>query len=185
MSYVEITWLTGFKLLTTSYIFPHFYVVPPLPFCNYLDTVTILIRRMIQSIVDSFPKLLRAVAASASVWEQAACSSLSSDQQSYEHLHEMTTLLGTSGVAEPQGLFTDPLPSHRESISRQVFKSGCPLGEKDLEFSRRKKAKRFPPPPYISEDYITIIYPVWGQSQEKKKILANRVVLQCKLLEWI
>ena len=70
---------------------------------------------MIQSIVDRFPKLLHAVAASASVWEQAACTSLNSDQQSYEHLHEMTTLLETSSLAEPQGLFTDPLQCHRES----------------------------------------------------------------------
>ena len=74
---------------------------------------------MIQSIVDSFPKLLCAVAASASVWEQAACSSLSSEQQSYEHLHEMTTLLGTSGVAEPQGLFTDPFhPTESQFLGR-------------------------------------------------------------------
>ena len=179
MSYVEITWLTGFKLLTTSYIFPHFYVVPPLPFCNYLDTVTILIRRMIQSIVDSFPKLLRAVAASASVWEQAACSSLSSEQQSYEHLHEMTILLGTSGVAEPQGLFTDPLPSHRDSISRQVFKSGCPLGEKDLEFSRRKKAKRFPPPPLhfwgLYNNHISCLRTVSGKKKFWPIVLSYNV----------
>ena len=67
MAYVEITLLTGFKLLITSYIFPHFYVVSLLPFFNYLDTVIVLIRRIIQSIVDSFPKLLHSVAASASV----------------------------------------------------------------------------------------------------------------------
>ena len=40
----------------------------------------ILVRKMIQSIVDRFPKLLHAVAASASVWEQAASRSLNSHQ---------------------------------------------------------------------------------------------------------
>ena len=60
--------LTGFKLLITSCTFHHFYVVSPLPFCNYLGTGMVLIRKIIQSTVDSFPKLLHAVAASASVW---------------------------------------------------------------------------------------------------------------------
>ena len=116
---MEISLLTSFKFLITSDIFHHFYVVSSLPFCNYLDTGMVLIRKMIESIVDSFRELLRAVAASASVWEQAACSSLSSEQQSYEHLHEMTTLLGTSGVAEPQGLFTDPFhPTESQFLGR-------------------------------------------------------------------
>ena len=68
MAYGEISLLTGFKFLITSCTFHHFCVVSPLPFCNYLDTGMVLIRKIIQSIVDSFPKLLHAVAASASVW---------------------------------------------------------------------------------------------------------------------
>ena len=38
------------------------------PFCNYLDTVMVLIRNSIQSTVESSPELLHAVAASASIW---------------------------------------------------------------------------------------------------------------------
>ena len=68
MAYVEISLLTGFQFLITSDIFHHFYVVSPLPFFNYLDTVIVLIRRIIHNILDSFPKLLHSVAASASVW---------------------------------------------------------------------------------------------------------------------
>ena len=99
---------------------------------------------MIQSIVDSFPKLLHAVAASASVWEQAACSSLSSDQQSYEHLHEMTTLLETSSLAEPQGLFTDPLQSHRESQFLGRFLSpGVPQERRIWNSQGGRKEKGF------------------------------------------
>ena len=67
MAYVEVSLLTSFKFLITLYIFPHFYVVSPLPFSNYLDTGMILIRNIIQSIVDSI-ELLHAVAASVSVW---------------------------------------------------------------------------------------------------------------------
>ena len=65
---MEISLLTSFKFLITSDISHHFYVVSPLPFCNYLDTGMILIRKIIQIIVDSFPKLLHAIAASAFVW---------------------------------------------------------------------------------------------------------------------
>ena len=68
MAYGEISLLTGFKFLITSCTFHHFCVVSPLPFCNYLDTGMVLIRKIIQSIVDSFPKLLHDVASSASVW---------------------------------------------------------------------------------------------------------------------
>ena len=68
MAYVEVSLLTSFKFLITLYIFPHFYVVSPLPFSNYLDTGMILVRKIIQIIVDSFPKLLHAIAASAFVW---------------------------------------------------------------------------------------------------------------------
>ena len=68
MTYVEISLLTGFQFLITSDIFHHFYVVSPLPFCNYLDPVMVLIRNIVQSTVESFPELLHAVAASASVW---------------------------------------------------------------------------------------------------------------------
>ena len=57
MAYVEISLLTSFKFLITSDIVHHFYVVSSLPFCNYLDTGMVLIRKMIQSIVDSFPEL--------------------------------------------------------------------------------------------------------------------------------
>ena len=139
MAYVEISLLTSFKFLITSDISHHFYVVSPLPFCNYLDTGMVLIRKMIQSIVDSFPELLHAVAASAPVWEQAACGSLSSHQPVLwapalgDHLPE------TSSLAEPQSLFTGP-PSItlRESISGQAAKSGDSQGERSLEFSRRK-----------------------------------------------
>ena len=67
MTYVEISLLTGFQFLITSDIFHHFYVVSPLPFCNYLDPVMVLIRNIVQSTVESFPELLHAVAASASV----------------------------------------------------------------------------------------------------------------------
>ena len=77
---MEVSLHTSFKFLITSDTFHHFYVVSPLPFCNYLDTGMVLIRKMIESIVDSFRELLRAVAASASVWEQAACRSLNSHQ---------------------------------------------------------------------------------------------------------
>ena len=38
------------------------------PLCSYRDIVTVLIRRIIQSTVESSPELLHAVAASASVW---------------------------------------------------------------------------------------------------------------------
>ena len=56
----------------------------------------------------------------------------------------MTTFLEISSLAEPQGLFTGPYPiTLRESISRQVDKSGGPKGERGLEFSRRKKNKVF------------------------------------------
>ena len=64
---MEVSLRTSFKFLITSDISHHFYVVSPLPFCNYLDTGMVLIRKMIESIVDSFRELLRAVAASASV----------------------------------------------------------------------------------------------------------------------
>ena len=147
MAYVEVSLHTSFKFLITSDTFHHFYVVSPLPFCNYLDTGMVLIRKMIESIVDSFRELLRAVAASASVWEQAACSSLNSHQPVLWASALDDHLPWDQQSCWTPGSIHRPLPSHRESISRQVFKSGCPLGEKDLEFSRRKKAKRFPPPP--------------------------------------
>ena len=68
MAYVEISLLAGFIPLITSYIFHHFCVASPLPFCSYSDIVTVLITRIIQSTVESSPELLHAVAASASVW---------------------------------------------------------------------------------------------------------------------
>ena len=55
----------------------------------------------------------------------------------------------------------------RESFPRQFDKkSGCPQGERGLEFSRKKKDKLFSPLSlYIP--YITIMCPAWGQSLEK------------------
>ena len=75
---VEISFLTGFKSLIMSYIFHHFYTVSFPPLCNCRDIVMVLIRRIIQSSVESSPELLHAVAASASVWGEAACRSLNS-----------------------------------------------------------------------------------------------------------
>ena len=74
MAYVEISLLAGFKPFIPSYSFHHFYVVSPLPFCSYSDTVMILkglyrvLLYTIQSFVDSFPELLLDFAASASDW---------------------------------------------------------------------------------------------------------------------
>ena len=68
MASVEISLLTGLKPQIISYICHHFSIVPFPPLCNYRDMVTILIRRTIQRTVESFPELLPAVAASASVW---------------------------------------------------------------------------------------------------------------------
>ena len=74
MAYVEISLLAGFKPFVPSYRFHHFYVVSPLPFCSYSDTVMILkglyrvLLYTIQSFVDSFPELLLDFAASASDW---------------------------------------------------------------------------------------------------------------------
>ena len=80
MASVEISLLTGLKPQIISYICHHFSIVPFPPLCNYRDIVTVLIRRIIQSTVESFSELLHAVAATASVWEQAASRSLSSHQ---------------------------------------------------------------------------------------------------------
>ena len=58
----------------------HFYVVSPLPFWNYSDTVTVLIRRTIQRTVESLPDCSVLVLPQRLSGEQAACRSLSSHQ---------------------------------------------------------------------------------------------------------
>ena len=173
MSYVEITWLTGFKLLTTSYIFPHFYVVPPLPFCNYLDTVKILIRRMIQSIVDSFPKLLHDVAASASVWGSGSLQVLELTPASLvSTCTRWTPSLRPAVLLDLRVYPQTPVQSHWESqFLGRLISPGVPK-ERGVWNSQggRKDKRGF----FLLEDTL------W-----KKKILANLVVLKCKLWEWV
>ena len=117
MAYGEISLLTGFKFLITSCTFHHFCVVSPLPFCNYLGTGMVLIRKIIQSTVDSFPKLLHAVAASASVW---AAGSL----QFLEPASPVSTCsrwppsLRSTVLLNPRVYFTSPLQWHPHSAHR-------------------------------------------------------------------
>ena len=70
----------GFKPLIISDIFHYFYVVSTLSFCNYSDTVTVLIRRIIQRTVESLPDCSVLVLPQRLSGEQAACRSLNSHQ---------------------------------------------------------------------------------------------------------
>ena len=69
----------------------------------------------------------------------------------------------------------------RESIPRQVDKkSGGPQGERGLEFSRRRKGQTFFPLHSLglynnNVSCLRIVY--------RKNLLANPVILKCKLLE--
>ena len=102
----------------------------------------------------------------------------------------------------------------RESVPRQVDKkSRVPEEEKGvwgsrstdrrLEFSRRRKRQTFFFSTFLSlspelmiiqqttqfklctKDYITTMYSVWGQFLLPENLLANPVILKCKLWEWI
>ena len=102
----------------------------------------------------------------------------------------------------------------RESVPRQVDKkSRVPEEEKGvwgsrstdrrLEFSRRRKRQTFFFSTFLSlspelmiiqqttqfklctKDYITTMYPAWGQFLLPENLLANPVILKCKLWEWI
>ena len=117
MAYVEISLLTGLKPQIISYICHHFSIVPFPPLCNYRDIVTVLIRRIIQSTVESFSELLHAVAATASVWEQAASRSLSSHQPVLWAPALDDPFLEISGFVEPQVLLHRPTSSMTTSES--------------------------------------------------------------------
>ena len=150
MTYVEISLLTGFQFLITSDIFHHFYVVSPLPFCNYLDPVMVLIRNIVQSTVESFPELLHAVAASASVWGAGSVQVLELTPASpVSACTSWPPSLRSAVLLNPRVYSQAPVQSHRESISRQVDKSGGPKGERGLEFSRMKKQQTFFSPLYF------------------------------------
>ena len=100
----------------------------------------------------------------------------------------------------------------RGSIPRQVDKkSGGPQGERGLEFSRRRKGQTFfflyIPQSQLhktflslslelmitqqtqfklcTKDYIIMMYPALGQYLLSENLLANPVILKCKLWEWV
>ena len=70
----------------------------------------------------------------------------------------------------------------KESIHRQVDKkSGGPQGERDLEFSRRMKGQTFFVPQHslgLYNNNVSCLRTVSG-----KNLLANPVILRCKLWE--
>ena len=71
----------------------------------------------------------------------------------------------------------------RESIARQVNKkSRGPQGERGLEFSRRKKGQTFFPSTFLGlyNNNVSCLRTVSG-----KNLLANPVILKCKLWEWV
>ena len=71
----------------------------------------------------------------------------------------------------------------RESIPRQVDKkSGGPQGERGLEFSRRRKGQTFFPLHSLGlyNNNVSCLRTVSG-----KNLLANPVILKCKLWEWV
>ena len=124
MAYVEVSLRTSFKFLITSDTFHHFYVVSPLPFCSYSDTVMILkglyrvLLYTIQSFVDSFPELLLDFAASASDWGAGSLQVLELTPASPVSTSTKwpPSLIGS--LAEPQGLlhrppFNDTLRAHQ------------------------------------------------------------------------
>ena len=73
----------------------------------------------------------------------------------------------------------------RESIPRQVDKkSGGPQEERGLEFSRRRKGQKnffFPPHSLgLYNSNVSCLRTVSG-----KNLLANPVILKCRLWEWV
>ena len=77
--------------------------------------------------------------------------------------------------------------SSEESIPRQIDKSRGPQGERGLEFLRRKKGQTFFVPLHSLGLYnnVSCLRTVSGekQKQTKKNLLANPVILRCKLWE--
>ena len=80
----------------------------------------------------------------------------------------------------------------RESTPKQVDESGVPKekkgvwgsqeGNRDLEFSRRRKG-RFPPT-FLNKDYITM-HPAWGHFRLLEHLLSNPIILKCILWVWV
>ena len=71
----------------------------------------------------------------------------------------------------------------RESLPRRVDKkSGGPQGERDLEFSRRNKGQIFFPLYSLGlyNNNVSCLRTVSG-----KNLVANPVILKCKLWEWV
>ena len=72
----------------------------------------------------------------------------------------------------------------RKSIPRQVDKkSRGPQGERGLEFSRRRKGQTFFFPLHslgLYNNNVSCLSTVSG-----KNLLANPVILECKLWEWV
>ena len=71
----------------------------------------------------------------------------------------------------------------RESLPRRVDKkSGGPQGERDLEFSRRRKGQTFFPLHSLGlyNNNVSCLRTVSG-----KNLVANPVILKCKLWEWV
>ena len=71
----------------------------------------------------------------------------------------------------------------RESLPRRVDKkSGGPQGERDLEFSRRRKEQTFFPLHSLGL-YNSNVYCL--RTVSGKYLLANPIILKCKLWEWV
>ena len=71
----------------------------------------------------------------------------------------------------------------RESLPRRVDKkSGGPQGERDLEFSRRRKGQTFFPLHSLGlyNNNVSCLRTVSG-----KNLVANPVILKRKLWEWV
>ena len=144
MAYVEISLLTSFKFLITSDIVHHFYVVSSLPFCNYLDTGMVLIRKMIQSIVDSFPELpcccclsVCLGAGSLQVLELTPASPVSTSTRWPRSLRPAVLL-------NPRVYCTGPVQSHWESPFLGRLIRG-PQGESGLILKEEESTNFFPP----------------------------------------
>ena len=145
MAYVEISLLTGFKFLITSDIFHHFYVVSPLPFCNYLDPVMVLIRNIVQSTVESFPELLHAVATSASVWGAGSVQVLELTPGSpVSTCTRWPPSLRSAVLLNPRAYFQAPLQSHWESqFLGRLISPGVPKKRGVWNSHGGRKDKRF------------------------------------------
>ena len=108
-------------------------------------------------------------------------------------------------------LFLSPIPPSIkvwESTPRQFDEKSGVLQEKKgfwgsqsgdwgLEFSRRRKGQTFfclhssvivnytTQLKLCARDYTTTMYPAWGQFLHPENLLANLVILKCKLWEWV